>query len=322
MQRPLLFIASLGLVLAGCAGQDKAPTAPGGVDIVTRCAEVLSVADNLFPTDRYPFIAEHCVVPMLREPKCKDAVIRSLTLDATTRSRTVADACTRAYCSRIRADKPELCSTEFTTLSSAELRPLGLQLFARVRELELGAAESKRWDAVIGSPGSPPTQVATAPPAKVEPPTKTPPPAKTPPPTKVEPKAPAKVEPKPPAKVEPKAPAKVEPKAPAKVEPKPPAKVEPKVPPKVPTTGGIRIHLEVRDRALYVVIGEDSWRLSEKPGPNDFDDAANRVVELAKRAARVFVEVGKDIQYHQLIGMLNALGARGIRDIAIVSPDE
>ena len=298
MQRPLLFIASLGLVLAGCAGQDKAPTAPGGVDIVTRCAEVLSVADNLFPTDRYPFIAEHCVVPMLREPKCKDAVIRSLTLDATTRSRTVADACTRAYCSRIRADKPELCSTEFTTLSSAELRPLGLQLFARVRELELGAAESKRWDAVIGSPGSPPTQVATAPPAKVEPPTKTPPPAKTPPPTKVEPKAPAKVE------------------------PKPPAKVEPKVPPKVPTTGGIRIHLEVRDRALYVVIGEDSWRLSEKPGPNDFDDAANRVVELAKRAARVFVEVGKDIQYHQLIGMLNALGARGIRDIAIVSPDE
>ena len=298
MQRPLLFIASLGLVLAGCAGQDKAPTAPGGVDIVTRCAEVLSVADNLFPTDRYPFIAEHCVVPMLREPECKDAVIRSLTLDATTRSRTVADACTRAYCSRIRADKPELCSTEFTTLSSAELRPLGLQLFARVRELELGAAESKRWDAVIGSPGSPPTQVATAPPAKVEPPTKTPPPAKTPPPTKVEPKAPAKVE------------------------PKPPAKVEPKVPPKVPTTGGIRIHLEVRDRALYVVIGEDSWRLSEKPGPNDFDDAANRVVELAKRAARVFVEVGKDIQYHQLIGMLNALGARGIRDIAIVSPDE
>jgi len=78
----------------------------------------------------------------------------------------------------------------------------------------------------------------------------------------------------------------------------------------------------VRNRALFIVIGEESWRLLEKPGPNDFDAAANRVVELAKRAAQVFLEVGKDIQYHQLIGMLNALGARGIRDIAIVSPDE
>ena len=133
----------VAMLLLGCAGQEKAPSSPQ-VDIVARCAEVLSLADNLFPTDRYSFVAEHCVVPMLREPTCRDAVVRSLELDASSRSRLVAEACTRAYCGRIRKDKPELCTRDFAALSPSEMRPLGMELFARVRVLELGASEARR----------------------------------------------------------------------------------------------------------------------------------------------------------------------------------
>ena len=306
----------VAMLLLGCAGQEKAPSSPQ-VDIVARCAEVLSLADNLFPTDRYSFVAEHCVVPMLREPTCRDAVVRSLELDASSRSRLVAEACTRAYCGRIRKDKPELCTRDFAALSPSEMRPLGMELFARVRVLELGASEARRWDEVVGSP----VTVATAPPPVAAPPSpkvSAAPPAKVvappPPPAKVAAPAP------PPAKVvaPPPPPAKV-------VAPTPPSRVAAQTPsPKgastvTSTAGELRLRLTVRSRMLDVAVGDESWSLPEKPAPNDFDAPAGRVAQLAARAEQVIIEVGDGIEYHHLVGILNALGARQIRNIAISS---
>ncbi len=349
--------AWLSLLLWGCASAPK--TRPYEIDVVGRCDEVLTLADNLFPTDRYAFVAEHCAAPIIREPTCRAAVMQSLLVDASTRSRRVADACTKAYCPAFEGDKPALCTTDFEQLSAAAMRPMGLELFTRIREFELGPVEAQRWEAVIGQPNAPTVAVVEPTPeppkpAKVEPPKPEPKPAKVEPP-KPEPK-PAKVEPpKPepkPAKVEPPKPepkpAKVEPPKPepkpAKVEPpKPepkPAKVEPpkpepktaKVeppkpepkptrvePPKPMAAGAVTVALTVLARSLTVTVGSEVWNLSDKPASRAFDPIGDLVARLAGREHQVVIRVGDDIEYHHLVGVLNALGARGIKNIAIVN---
>ena len=356
MKRSWALFATLTL---GCAGQATPP--PHDINLVERCGEVVNLAGNLFPTDRYSFVAEHCVAPMLREPACRDAVMRSLHVDASSRNTLVARACTRAYCPRLPAPKPELCTRDFEAMSPSEMRPLGLELFAEVRKVELGDTEAERWQRVVGADAPRPT-IATAPPPAQPPKVVEPKPAKKavepkppkivepphrvvapePPPKVVAPPPPPKVVAAPPKAVEP-APKLIAPTPPAKaVEPPPkvasptppPKAVEP--PPKVVSPaqpkavapsadvppGAVVVRVTVHNRALKLEVGGASWNLSEKPAPSEFDPAAERAVELGARSERVVVQLGSGIQYNDLVGILNALGRQYVSNISLSSIKE
>jgi biopolymer transport protein ExbD len=135
------------------------------------------------------------------------------------------------------------------------------------------------------------------PPPKVTPPP--PPPKETPPPP------PPKETPPPPP---PKAAAEV---APARV---PPASAV--------AAGEVRLRIRATREHLDIALGDESWRVPEKPSSSDLAAPADRVTALAKRADKVVIQVGPGIQYHHIVGILNALGARQVRNISISSTKE
>lgn len=337
-------------ILIGCA---SAAPPPHEIDVVARCSEVLELADNLFYTDRYPFIAEHCVAPMVREPACREALMRSLEVDASTRNRTVAPACRRAYCPRMQEPKAAICDAELDGLSPSEMLPLGMELFARVREVELGQDGARRWDEAIGGTTPQPTvSAATPPPAPVTAPREVaPPPAKVvkapppappakvvkapppapPPPPKVVKAPPPPHPPAPPPPPPPPPPPKVVKAPPPPPPPPPPPKVvkappPPAAPPKevkpapsVSSTGAVTLRLLARPGRLIVALGDETWDLPDKPAGSAFGPAAERAVEIARGVRQVKIELGPEIHYHHVVGMLNALRARHVQDIAITS---
>ena len=263
--RRLYVIAATVLPFTACASQGPRPT---GVDPVERCGEVLTLAENIFPTDRYRFVAEHCVAPMLSEPSCRAAVMQSLDVSAAERNRLVAGACTRAYCSELDGPAPKLCTTDWRELPPSQMLPLGMEFFGAVRRYELGEKDSKRWDETIGRP----PQVADAP---------------TPEPPK----------------------------------PAPKPSDGPKITAKN-TNGAVHVRLVLEGRDLVIHLGDRTWKLTDKPAGGAFDPAAEEVLALDGRSAQVIVELGPGIEYHHLVGMLNALGVRGVKDIAIRSSDQ
>lgn len=98
-----------------------------------------------------------------------------------------------------------------------------------------------------------------------------------------------------------------------------PVAPEPEPPP--PTTS-LTVGMSVRGEALELVMGGESWTLPANPRDADFEAPARRAAQLANELPddQVVIEVGPGILYHHLVGWLNALGKRRLRNITVTSP--
>lgn len=93
-----------------------------------------------------------------------------------------------------------------------------------------------------------------------------------------------------------------------------------------PEEEGLRVKLSATAEAFEIAVGDQRWDLPAKPEARDFEAPATRVAQLFHEAEdpeeQIIIVVGKDIHYHHIVGLLNALGKRRLKNVIMSSAKE